>query len=75
MVNRYSIYVEDIEPCGFNVIPFEGFVTKEIVDRVKQFLDPQNLKTMVEQNYALGTKNFSYKVLEKKLLSIIETFY
>jgi hypothetical protein len=75
VVNRYSIYIEDIEPCGFNVIPFEGFVTKEIVDRVKQFLDPQNLKTMVEQNYALGTKNFSYKVLEKKLLSIIETFY
>jgi len=75
VVNRYSIYVEDIEPCGFNVIPFEGFVTKEIVDRVKQFLDPQKLKTLVEQNYALGTKNFSYKVLEKKLLSIIETFY
>jgi hypothetical protein len=75
VVNRYSIYVEDIEPCGFNVIPFEGFVTKEIVDRVKQFMDPRHLETLVEKNYALGTKHFSYKVLEKKLLSIIETFY
>lgn len=75
VVNRYSIYVEDIEPCGFNVIPFEGFVTKEIVDRAKQFLDQQNLKTLVEKNYTLGKKHFSYKVLEKKLLSILETFY
>lgn len=75
VVNRYSIYVEDIEPCGFHVIPFEGFVTKEVVARAKQFLEPQNLKTLVEKNYALGTKHFSYKVLEKKLLSIIETFH
>ena len=75
VVNRYSIYVEDIEPCGFNVIPFEGFVTKEIVDRAKAFLEPQNLKNLVEQNYSLGTKYFSYKVLEQKLLSIIETFH
>ena len=75
VVNRYSIYVEDIEPCGFNVIPFEGFVTKEIVDLVRQFLDPQSLKTLVEKNYALGRKHFSYKVLEKKLFSILETFY
>ena len=75
VVNRYSIFIEDIEPCGFNVIPFEGFVTKEIVVRAKQFLEPQNLKTLVEKNYTLGTKYFSYKVLEKKLLSIIETFH
>jgi glycosyltransferase involved in cell wall biosynthesis len=75
VVNRYSIFVEDIEPCGFNVIPFEGFVTKEIVDRAEQFLEPQHLQTLVEQNYALGKKHFSYKVLEKKLISIIETFY
>ena len=75
VVNRYSIYIEDIEPCGFSVIPFEGFVTKEIVDRVHRFFEPKNLKTLVEKNYALGTKYFSYAVLEKKLLSIIETFH
>ena len=75
VVNRYSIYIEDIEPCGFSVIPFEGFVTKEIVDKAYRFLEPKNLKTLVERNYALGRKYFSYSVLEKKLLSIIETFY
>ena len=29
VVNRYSIFVEDIEPRGFDVIPFESFVTSE----------------------------------------------
>ena len=56
VVNRYSIFVEDIEPCGFDVIPFEGFVTKKIGDRVMQFLDPENVRTTADKNYELGRK-------------------
>jgi glycosyltransferase involved in cell wall biosynthesis len=74
VVNRYSIFVEDIEPCGFDVIPFEGFVTKEIGDRIMQFLEPENVRTTVDKNYELGQKYFSYEVLEQKLLPIIESF-
>ena len=74
VVNRYSIYVEDIEPCGFEVIPFESFVTKEIASRIKQFLKPENLQASVEKNYELGKKYFSYEVLEALLIPIIESF-
>jgi hypothetical protein len=74
VVNRYSIYVEDIEPCGFEVIPFESFVTKEIAGRIKQFLKPEHLLASVEKNYALGKKYFSYEVLEELLIPIIESF-
>jgi len=74
VVNRYSIYVEDIEPCGFEVIPFEGFVTRDIVERIRQFLDPEHLGLVVEKNYELGKRYFSYEVLEKNLLPIIESF-
>ena len=74
VVNRYSIFVEDIEPCGFDVIPFESFVTKEVVDRIKQFLMPQNLSRAADKNYELGKRNFSYEVLENKLLPLIESF-
>jgi hypothetical protein len=74
VVNRYSIFVEDIEPCGFNVIAFESFVTKKTVERLKTFLEPINLNTAVEKNYELGKKFFSYEVLEQKLLSIIASF-
>jgi len=74
VVNRYSIFVEDIEPCGFEVIPFEGFLTREIGDRIKQFLKPENLRSTVEKNYELGKKYFSYEILEEKLLAIIKSF-
>ncbi|MBW1800052.1 MAG: glycosyltransferase family 4 protein [Deltaproteobacteria bacterium] len=74
VVNRYSIFVEDIEPCGFEVIPFEGFVTREIVDRISRFLEPGKLDTIVETNYNLGKKYFSYEVLETQLQSILESF-
>jgi hypothetical protein len=74
VVNRYSIFIEDIEPCGFDVIPFEGFVTKEIGDRIMRFLEPEHLRSAVVKNYELGKKYFSYEVLEQKLLPIIESF-
>jgi hypothetical protein len=66
--------VEDIEPCGFQVISFESFVTKEIAGRIKQFLKPENLEASVEKNYELGKKYFSYEVLEALLIPIIESF-
>lgn len=73
IVNRYSIFVEDIEPCGFEVIPFESFITDEITHRVKAFLDPEKVKASVEKNFALGEKYFSYEVLEELLIPIIES--
>jgi len=74
VVNRYSIFVEDIEPCGFDVIDFESFVTKQLVERLKVFMEPDNLNAAVKKNYELGKKFFSYEVLEQKLLSTINSF-
>ncbi len=74
VVNRYSIFVEDIEPCGFDVIDFESFVTKQLVERLKVFMEPDNLNAAVKKNYELGKKFFSYEVLEQKLLSTIDSF-
>ena len=74
VVNRYSIFVEDIEPFGFEVIPFESFVTQEVVDRIKLFLEPEKLSHAADKNYELGKRHFSYEVLERKLLPLIESF-
>ena len=74
VVNRYAIYVEDIEPCGFDVIGFESFLTRRIIERLKAFLEPNNLLSSLEKNYELGEKFFSYEVLEGKLRSIIDSF-
>jgi glycosyltransferase involved in cell wall biosynthesis len=74
VVNRYSIFVEDIEPCGFEVNTFESFVTRQLIERIEKMLDPGNLGWAVEKNYALGKRYFSYEVLERKLLPLIESF-
>ncbi len=74
VVNRYSIYIEDIEPLGFDVISFDGFVTHEIVEQVWSFLKSDARAASLEKNYRLGRTYLSYEVLEKKLLPIIQSF-
>ncbi len=74
VVNRYSIFIEDIEPLGFEVVAFEAFVTSEHVEALRRLMKPHNLGRAVEKNYQLAAEHFSYEVLEKKLLWIIETF-
>jgi len=75
VVNRYSIFISDIEPKGFDVISLNGFVTSKSIKKIELALhDREYRKKMVEKNYKLAQKYFSYEVLEKKLLFIISTF-
>ncbi len=74
VVNRYSIFVEDIEPYGFDVIKFESFITKKIVKQLMDFIRPSRLIASVEKNYDIGKRYFSFEVLEKKLLTLIDSF-
>lgn len=75
VVNRYSIYIADIEPVGFDVIVIDGFVTSKTITQMKMILDDENrLQAMVERNYELAKKYFSYEVLEEKLTHLIRTF-
>lgn len=73
VVNRYSIFIEDIEPMGFDVISFDGFVTHEVVEQVKAFINSDARIASLEKNYRLGQANLSYEVLEKRLLPIIHS--
>ena len=75
VVNRYSIYIADIEPVGFDVIVMDGFVSSKAVAQIDQILrDKNRLEEMVERNYQIGKKYFSYEVLEEKLMHLIQTF-
>ena len=68
VVNAYSIYTKDIKPKGFSVIEIDGFVTPDAVEKTKLVLDnPQLRREMVEHNYELGLKYFSYSVLHRGL--------
>ena len=68
VVNSYSIYTKDIRPKGFSVIEIDGFVTPDAVEKTKLILDNVQLRhEMVEHNYELGLKYFSYSVLHRGL--------
>lgn len=68
VVNNYSIYIKDIKPKGFSVVEIDGYVTEKAVEETKQILDnPALCQQMVDHNYELGKRYFSYTVLERIL--------
>lgn len=74
IVNRYSIFIADIEPKGFDVLVLDGFVTERIISQIKKLLSSEKRKTaMVDKNYELARKYFSYEILEHKLMHLIHT--
>ncbi len=75
VVNRYSIYIADIEPIGFDAIVIDGFVSSRVTLEIDRILKDKNRsQAMVERNYQLAKRHFSYEVLEEKLIHLIRTF-
>ncbi|MCA9074906.1 MAG: glycosyltransferase family 4 protein [Planctomycetaceae bacterium] len=75
LVNRYSIYQTDIEPRGFRVLSMDGYMTKKLADQVRRVMTDEEYRTdMVEWNYQLATKFFSYSVLRRKLRAMVCNF-
>jgi hypothetical protein len=76
LVNRYSVYIVDIEPKGFDVIAIDGFLTETAVKQVEVVLkDPDRRRAMVERNFELGKKYFSYGSLKRGLSSLLTSFF
>lgn len=72
VVNRYSIYISDIEPKDFDVITIDGFVDGETVSKIEKVLSDRNRREeMVEKNYDVALQHFSYEILEESLNHLI----
>ncbi len=75
LVNRYSIFVADIEPKGFKVIAMDGFLTRGVLEQVRRVISDEHYRQeMVDYNFELGKAFFSYSVLRRKLRSLITNF-
>ncbi len=75
LVNRYSIFVADIEPKGAKVIAMDGYLTKDVVAKVQRIIDdPVYRQEMVDFNYEIGKAFFSYSVLRRKLRALVTNF-
>lgn len=76
LVNRYSVFVKDIEPKGFDLVTMDAFLTKQTVDAVKQILEsPQRTRKMVEFNYGKAVQYYSYAVLRHRLSTILANYF
>jgi glycosyltransferase involved in cell wall biosynthesis len=72
VINRYSIFARDIEPRGFQLPTIDGFVSKQVVEEVRQLLEDQEYRDEVaNRNYELARQFFSYGVAERKLSIMI----
>ena len=68
VINRYSIYVQDIEPKGFNLLEMDGFITPCLVDRVRKVIEDKGYRdSIVEHNYQVARRYYSYTVLRRLL--------
>lgn len=72
LVNRYSIYTFDIKPKGFSAVEIDGYITDEAVAQTRALIQDEQLRgKMVESNYALAEKYYSYEVLHDKLMNLM----
>ncbi len=74
LVNRYSIFKDDIEPCGLNLVTMDGAITKEVVAEVRKLLlAPETFRPAAEENVRIAKAHFGYRTLEKRLGEMVET--
>jgi glycosyltransferase involved in cell wall biosynthesis len=67
-VNIYSVYAVDIKPKGFKVIELDDYITDSSLRLTRQILaSPDLTRELVEHNYNLGKRHYSYRMLKKKL--------
>jgi mannosylglucosylglycerate synthase len=75
-VNNYSIYSHDIRPKGFDVIEMDDYISDETIKNTNDLLsNPARLQKMVDMNYNLGLKYYSYKILDIELHELLSKFY
>ncbi|GAB4330559.1 MAG: glycosyltransferase family 4 protein [Candidatus Abyssubacteria bacterium] len=75
-VNIYSVYATDIKPKGFKVVELDDFVTDSSIRLTQQILANGDLRNeLVEHNYTLGARYYSYTMLRKKLNILISELF
>jgi len=72
LINRYSIFIQDIEPKGFRTITMDGFVTSDVIKGVRAVLaDPELRREMVDHNFHLASRFYSHSLLRRRLQTLL----
>ena len=74
LINRYSIFVRDIEPKGFRLLTMDNFVTSSLADQVRETLrNPDYRQAMVDHNYELARHFYGFPVIRRNLRAFISS--
>ncbi len=74
LINRYSIFVRDIEPKGFRLLTMDGFVSPSLADHVREVLHNESYRNeMVNHNYEIARQFYSYSVVRSNLRAFISS--
>jgi hypothetical protein len=73
VLSTYEIFKTDIQPKGFQVIGFDDFIDDGVVEQARAVLENAQLAAdMVNHNYELGCRYYSYRVLERRLAVLLD---
>ncbi len=75
-LNRYSTFVRDIEPQGFDLAVMDGFLSRQTVQSVREIMcSTERKEKMVNYNYEVAARHYSYSVLRTRVNAIMNYFF
>ena len=75
LINRYPIFVKDIEPKGFDLVVMDGFLSKKTIHKVREIFESREQREkMVNFNYKVASRHYSYSMLRSKFSAIMNDF-
>jgi len=73
VVNRYPVYVADIEPLGMDLIEIDGAITDETVTEVRAALaNPARQRRIAQHNFEIAQEHLSYGLLRRRLRRLLK---
>ncbi len=74
VMNRYPVFIADIEPKGFDLCLIDGFITGGTVSEVEGILADAGIRgPMADTNYRVAREHFSFEKLEELLTGVMRT--
>jgi mannosylglucosylglycerate synthase len=72
LMSNYVIFMTDIQPKGFQFITFTDYIDEDCVQQARQILEkPELAREIVDNNYEIGRRHFSYSILENHLHTLL----
>lgn len=75
LMRNYEIFRVDIQPKGFQALTFGEFIPDALVADTHALLaNPNQAAAMVEANYAIACRYYSYRALENHLVVLLNEY-